>query len=105
MAEVIRVPDVALAKTSFLCLLFTRASSTDVRGQLPRKKSAEFSMSLRPLAPKARRITKTKHGTWVCCAYWVLHSAAKSPKEDMATIDNKVSLDMPEPLVDCAVDP
>ena len=93
MGEVIQFPDVALAKTSFLCLLFTRASSTDVRGQLPRKKSAEFI---------------TKHGAWVCCAYWVLHSAAKSPKalkEDMATIDNKVSLDMPEPLVDCAVDP
>ena len=62
-------------------------------------------MSTRPLATKARHITK--HEAWVCCAFWVQHFAAKSPKElkeDMATRDNKVSLDMPEPLVDRAAD-
>ena len=62
-------------------------------------------MSIRPLAPKARHITK--HGAWVCCACWVQQFAAKGPKElkeDMATRDNKVGKDMPEPLVDCAAD-
>ena len=60
-------------------------------------------MSTRPLAPKARHITK--HEAWVCCAFCLQHLANDSPKElkeDMATRDNKVSLDMPEPLVDCA---